>query len=140
MKAEVDHFIPVAILKEEGKDKLAYEWSNFRYGEKTLNGRKWKHLVLDPFEVHDDWFTILLPSLQLVSTDRVPKKHRKKTALTLEKLGLTDDEVIVRYRREWFAMYQSCELNLKGLRRVAPLIARTVEQDLAKGIDWRLRS
>ena len=137
MKAEVDHFIPVAILKKEGQDELAYEWSNFRYGDKTLNGRKWKHLVLDPFEVQDGWFAILLPSLQLVSTDRLPKKHRKKAAFTLEKLGLTNDEVIVRYRRQWFEMYQTGELTLDGLRRVAPLIARAVDQDLANGTDWR---
>src|SRR5262249_50095650 len=55
LKAEVDHFIPVALLKERGQDEHAYEWGNFRYGDKTLNGRKWKHLVLDPFKVKDEW-------------------------------------------------------------------------------------
>src|SRR5437660_598536 len=38
MKAEVDHFIPVAVFKQRREDHLAYEWSNFRYGDKTLNG------------------------------------------------------------------------------------------------------
>src|SRR5438105_14519638 len=37
MKAQVDHFIPVSLLKECGKDAAAYEWKNFRYGEGVLN-------------------------------------------------------------------------------------------------------
>lgn len=40
MKGEIDHFVPAALLKERGQHRLAYEWSNFRYGEKTMNGRK----------------------------------------------------------------------------------------------------
>jgi hypothetical protein len=139
LKAEVDHFIPVAILKQRGQDELAYEWSNFRYGEKTLNARKWKHLVLDPFQVKDEWFDLLLPSLQLVLTGSVPKTQRKKAEFTLQQLGLRDDEVIVRYRRQWFEMYCNGQLTLEGLRRVAPLIARAVEKDRANGIIWQLQ-
>ena len=45
-KGQVDHFIPVAILRGQEKDELAYEWSNYRYGEASLNQRKWKHKVL----------------------------------------------------------------------------------------------
>lgn len=137
LRGQVDHFVPVAILKAEGRHELAYEWSNFRYGDGTLNGRKWKHRILDPFQVKDDWFEILLPSLQLVLTDRVPAKKRGLAEFTIQQLGLRDDEVVVRYRREWFALYQRGDLTLEGLREVAPLIARAVEQDLVKGTDWR---
>ncbi len=56
MKANMDHFVPVAHLKETRTDELAYEWSNFRYGEGVLNQRKSGHVVLDPFKVNDDWF------------------------------------------------------------------------------------
>ncbi|MGH9763713.1 MAG: hypothetical protein ACREAC_23010, partial [Blastocatellia bacterium] len=73
MKAEMDHFVPVAVFKQRGEDEMAYEWSNFRYVEGVINQRKSDHLVLDPFEVRDDWFKIILPSLQLVITDRVPR-------------------------------------------------------------------
>jgi hypothetical protein len=75
MKGQVDHFVPVALLKKRKKDRPAYEWSNFRYGEGVLNQRKQDHLILDPFKVQDHWFELILPSLQLVLTDTVPKHH-----------------------------------------------------------------
>lgn len=125
-KANMDHFLPIDHLKAQGKDHLAYEWSNFRYVEGIMNQRKLVNLVLDPFQVKDDWFEILLPSLQLVLTDKVPKSKRVVAEFTLRKLGLTDSEVVIRYRREWYSMYQRGELTLDGLRRVAPLIAAAV--------------
>jgi len=137
MKADMDHFIPVAQLKKKGKHELAYERSNFRYGEGVINQRKHDHVILDPFEVRDDWFKIILPSLQLVLTDRVPKGKRKKAEFTLERLGLQDDEVVIRYRQMWFELYCKQKLDLEGLRDVAPQIAQAVERDLGLGIDWR---
>jgi hypothetical protein len=138
MKADMDHFIPVAHLKKTGKHELAYEWSNFRYAEGVLNQRKHDQLILDPFEVKDDWFKIILPSLQLVLTDRVPKGKRKKAEFTIVRLGLRDDEVVIRYRRKFFEMYCRHKLPLEGLRDFAPQIAQAVERDLGKGKDWRL--
>lgn len=137
MKADMDHFVPVAHLKKKGKHELAYEWSNFRYVEGVLNQRKCDHLILDPFEVKDDWFEIILPSLQLLLTDKVPKSKRRKAEITVEKLGLQNDEVIIRYRQIWFEMYRHRRLDLNGLRDVAPLIARAVEAAAQKGKDWR---
>jgi hypothetical protein len=137
MKGEMEHFIPVAVLKRRKKDHLAYEWSNFRYVEGVLNQRKHDHQLLDPFEVRDDWFKILLPSLQLVLTDRVPKRVQKNAEFTIERLGLRDDEVVIQYRRAWFAMYQRQEIALEGLQRVAALIAEAVASDLQNGVDWR---
>ena len=87
MKAQVDHFIPVALLKVQGKDTLAYEWSNYRYGEGVLNQKKGKHKILDPFEVGDDWFEVLLPSLQLVITPNVPRRKRKLSRVHARKTG-----------------------------------------------------
>jgi hypothetical protein len=112
MKGQVDHFVPVAVLKASSRDSEAYEWNNFRYGDGTINGRKWKHLVLDPFEVKPEWYTI-------------------------KQLGLRDDEVVLRYRREWFSLYQRENLDIDGLREVAPLIADAVVLDLNAGKDWR---
>jgi hypothetical protein len=138
MKADMDHFIPVAQLKKKGKHELAYEWSNFRYGEGVINQRKQDHPILDLFEVRDDWFKIILPSLQLVLTDRVPNGKRKKAEFTLEQLGLRDDEVVIRYPRVWFESYCQRKLDLDGLRDFAPQIAQAVERDLGQGKDWRL--
>jgi hypothetical protein len=84
--------------------------------------------VLDPFEVDDDWFEIILPSLQLRLTDRVPKALRKRAEHTVERLGLAHDEQIVTYRAQWYCQYHCGDLSLKGLYRVAPLIARAIEQ------------
>ena len=39
MKSQVDHFIPVALLKVQGKDTLAYEWSNYRYAVVSTKNR-----------------------------------------------------------------------------------------------------
>jgi hypothetical protein len=138
MKAQVDHFIPVALLKKQGRHALAYEWSNYRYGEGVLNQRKASHTILDPFRVGDDWFEVLLPSLQLVLTSNVPRGKRKLAEFTLEQLGLRDSEVVVRYRRVWFKLYQDGKLTLDGLREAAPQIGEAVERALQAGRDWRL--
>jgi hypothetical protein len=137
MKSQVDHFIPVAILKVRKHHRQAYEWKNFRYGEGVLNQKKSKYLVLDPFKVKDNWFEVQLPSLQLVLTKAVPKTQQKLAEFTIKRLGLRDSEVIVRYRKMWFDMYRARKLMFKGLKDVAPLVAHAVERDLAKGIDWR---
>ena len=137
MKANVDHFIPISILKERKEDQRAYEWDNLRYGEGILNQKKGTCIILDPFEVQNDWFQVLLPSMQLVLTDKVPSRLRKLADFTLTRVGLGHSEVVVRYRQEWFEMYREGKLTLEGLREVAPQIARAVETDLAKGVDWR---
>jgi hypothetical protein len=137
MRSQVDHFVPVAVLKVRKQDWKAYEWSNFRYGEGVLNQRKSNHLVLDPFKVRDDWFEVQLPGLQLVLTAAVPKTQRTLAEFTITRLGLRDSEVVVRYRRKWFEMYRARKMDLEGLKEVAPLISSAVERDLAKGIDWR---
>ena len=74
--------------------------------------------------------------MQLELTSQVPKKHRQLAEFTLTQLGLDKDEVVIRYREEWFKMYRDGNLTLDGLREVAPLIARAVERDLRQNIDW----
>jgi hypothetical protein len=137
MKSQVDYFISVKVLKIRKEDHKAYEWSNFRYGEGVLNQRKSSHPVLDPFKVKDNWFEIQLPSLQLLLTPAVPKTQRKLAEFTIERLGLRDSEVVIRYRHKWFEMYRRRTLTIEGLRDVAPLIASAIERDLANGTDWR---
>jgi hypothetical protein len=53
---------------------LAYEWSNYRYASHWINSSKRTLEVLDPHEVGDGWFEILLSSLQLVLTGKVPPR------------------------------------------------------------------
>jgi hypothetical protein len=121
----VDHF-----LSWKRRPDLAYEWSNFRYVDGRINSKKQlaDDEVLDPFEVDDDWFEIILPSLQLRLTDQVPEALRERAQYTIERLGLSHDEQIVTYRAQWYCQYHCGDLSLRGLHRVAPLLARAIEQ------------
>lgn len=121
----VDHFISF------NRDKsLAYEWDNYRFASGWINSSKKTadDAILDPFEVEDDWFEILLPSMQMRLTAKVPEEHRAKAEFTLERLHLKNDPRVIRPRRIWYQMYQEGKLNLEGLREMAPLIARAVEK------------
>jgi hypothetical protein len=111
---------------------LAYEWSNYRYVSGAINASKGTldEQVLDPFEVQDDWFEILLPSLQLVLTDAVPAEQRQRAEFTLQHLRLRDDEQVIRQRRAWHELYEMQDISLPGLEKVAPLIARAVRKQL----------
>jgi hypothetical protein len=123
----VDHY-----LSCENYPRLAYDWNNYRYVSGWINSSKGTldEAVLDPFQVNDDWFEILLPSLQLVLTDTVPQGEQERAGFTLEKLHLRDDERVIRQRRQWYQMYQDGKLSLDGLGNVAPLVARAVRKQL----------
>lgn len=128
----VDHFVSW----HEDRSK-AYEWNNYRYCAGWINSSKQKAAstaLLDPFAVEDGWFEILLPSLQLRVSDAIPDEFRERAEYVLARLHLRDDERVLRQRREWHRMYQSGELNLEGLTKKAPLIARAVaNQDNQEG-------
>lgn len=123
-RGTVDHWISV-----DSDRSLAYEWSNYRFVDGAVNSAKkpsWEGKLLDPFEVQDDWFEILLPSLQLVICADLDPATRERAEFTLEKLHLRDGEDVIRQRREWLHMYELGELKLPGLFKVAPLVARAV--------------
>lgn len=122
----VDHFRSYRTHPE-----LAYEWSNYRYAAAWINSAKKTADVLDPYEVGDGWFEVLLPSLQLVATDKVPPERKALVERTLARLPIAHDERVVRWRGIWYRMYREGELTLAGLRRVAPLIAEAEEKRLA---------
>jgi len=121
----VDHY-----LSFENYPHLAYEWSNYRYAAQWINSSKRTvdEQILDPFQVGDDWFEILLPSLQLVVTDKVPPSERKRAEFTLQRLHLQDDERVIRQRQQWYQLYLDGDLTLTGLEKKAPLIARAIRK------------
>lgn len=122
----VDHFVS---WKEDKSQ--AYQWSNYRYSAQWINASKQNissGQIIDPFEVGDGWFEILLPSLQLVASASVPEAERGRVRFVLERLHLEHDERVMRQRREWYRMYQAGEINLSGLARKAPLIAEAVRK------------
>lgn len=130
----IDHYISVSRNKT-----LAYEWSNYRFASAWLNSSKKAEddKILDPFEVQDDWFEILLPSLQLIVTNHIPDEYREKAEYTVKRLRLRDDERIIRQRREWYRMYRDGEVNLEGLKKKAPLIARAIEKTNGNQEHWQ---
>ncbi len=130
-EAQVDHFLSIANYRH-----LAYEWSNYRYSSGLLNNLKGNHddAVFDPYEIENGWFEILLPSLQLICTDKVPCHLRRKASETLRLLKLRDDERILRWRQSIFAEYKSGRMTLQGLRAWAPLIAEAVERQNADSL------
>lgn len=119
----VDHYR----CRRDHRDMI-YDWSNYRYCSSSINVRKGTKDVLDPYEIETCWFEILFPSLQLVLTPAVPEQHRERAERTIVGLGLRNDEFVLRQRGEWFGMYESGELSLDGLRKVAPLLADMVER------------
>lgn len=121
----VDHYLSCKNYRH-----LAYEWANYRFCADWLNKSKLNadDTVLDPFQVQNGWFEILLPSLQMIVTDQVPDHSRDKAQYTLKRLRLRDHESVIRQRREWYRMYQEGELTLAGLSKKAPLIAAAIEK------------
>jgi hypothetical protein len=132
-RGTVDHWISI-----RSDRALAYEWTNYRFVDGAVNSAKkpaWEGKLLDPFEVEDDWFEILLPSLQLVvASTSLDAALLARAKFTLEKLRLDDGEDVIRLRSEWLALYESGDLTLAGLFKLAPLLARAV----AKRDDLRL--
>jgi hypothetical protein len=126
---EVDHY-----LSKKNHRELAYEWRNYRFIAGTVNSSKLRHdnNVLDPYEVVQGWFEILLPSLELVITNNVPQNFRAKAEFTLTKLKLDRGEKIRRVRRKYYERYKQ-DGNLNGLRHDAPLIADAVQKCLNNG-------
>lgn len=122
----VDHFVS---LDEDRQ--LADEWSNLRYAAQWINSSKSglrANELLDPFDVEDDWFEVLLPSCQLVVTERCPPALRARARTMLTRLRLGHDEAVVEYRRAWYQMYIEGEVLIAGLERRAPLIARAIRK------------
>ncbi len=127
---QVDHFVSWNECRSTDPSK-AYEWSNYRFAAGWMNASKSKlraAQLLDPFEVEDGWFRILLPSLQLVVDEtRISAELLDRARFVLERLHLRDDERVIRQRRTSYELFQTGKLTLEGLREMAPLIARAVE-------------
>lgn len=122
----VEHF-----LSCENHRHLAYEWSNYRFASGWINSSKGTldNKIFDPFEVEDDWFEILLPSLQLVITDKVPPDKLEKAEFTLKRLRLQNGSQVMRQRQVWYNLYCDGSIDLEGLEKMAPLIARALKNN-----------
>lgn len=122
----IDHYLSIKHHRVR-----AYDWSNLRFVAELLNKRK-KNAdaeVLDPFEIEDGWFEVILPSLQVRATDLVPPAERSRAEHTLDVLGLRHDERLIETRQAWLRMYTHDGLSLDALTRHAPMIAAAVVRE-----------
>lgn len=128
-EGEVEHFLSI-----KNRPDLAYEWNNYRFIAGSVNGSKGNHddKVLDPFEIQDGWFEVILPSMQLIATDQLPAALAGKARFTLEQLRLREGTKVVRSRRNWYQSFKNGTPMLE-LEKFAPLVAIAVKKLQASG-------
>lgn len=124
---QADHHISWSRCKRRNEHHRAYEWDNLRWIAPELNSLKGTHEVLDPFEVHDDWFELRLPSLRLHMTDEIPTEFRDKAATTLRILKLESGPLVRKWRQEELRLFAG-GLPLGEVLRRTPLLGRALEK------------
>ena len=87
--------------------------------------------------MQDEWFEVLLPSLQLVPTAALPASHRDRAERMLGRLHLGNHETVVRQREAWYRRYTAGRISLDVLAEFAPLVARAVVKRQAAAEDAR---
>lgn len=127
---EVDHYI-----SKTADPSRAYDWSNFRFADSTMNRRKAKHdgKILDPFKVKDDWFYIDIFTGKIHPSDSVPAHFKTKATDTIKLLRLNDRN----YKKVRLKHIEDFEKNpseeaLLSLQKVSPLVASACLKHLMK--------
>ena len=126
----VDHFESWASCREAGRHHLAYEWDNYRWLLPALNQSKQGlpcERLLDPFEIQDEWFELVLPSLELRLTEHVPAESRERAAYTLQRLKLDRGALALKQRQAWLERYME-GLSLERVLLEAPLVGRALRK------------
>lgn len=124
---QTDHFISWRRCQHNNEHHRAYEWGNLRWIAPELNSLKGTHDVLDPFEVHDDWFELRLPSLRLHMTDAIPVELRPKAAQTIRILKLESGPLVRKWRQAELQLFAQ-GLPLEEVLRRTPLLGRALEK------------
>lgn len=125
----VDHF--VSIKEDRAR---AYDWDNYRYVAGWVNSSKQDVVsteILDPYEVEEGWFEILLPTLELVVTSKVPPEKRARAEQTLKSLPIGRDARAIKRRGIYYDEYLKKKIDLAQLWKRAPLLAAAIEKQQA---------
>jgi hypothetical protein len=128
-----DHYIPWARVRNTPQAHQAYQWTNMRYAVDWFNRDRKATPVPDPYTVGDDWFELLLPSLELVATENVPAAELPKVQAAL--YWLAKHENVMSARAAYWTEYTTHDrsgnpnLSFEALERRAPLIARALRKN-----------
>ena len=126
LNGTVDHY-----LSQDNHRQLAFEWTNFRYVAGWLNSSKQAldQQVLDPFQVKDEWFEIVLPSLVMQMTPCIPNRVRPVAEFTLTRLHLADGDRIYEQRRIYYDNFLAKNRPVAWLDDFAPILATAVRRE-----------
>jgi hypothetical protein len=126
LNGTIDHF-----LSRKNHRHLSYEWSNLRYVSGWLNSTKQAldERVLDPLQVRDDWFEVVLPDLFMRLTKCIPARVRPLAEFTLTRLQLVDGDKVYDQRKIYYEAYKDKGRSIDWLEEVAPLVATAVRRE-----------
>lgn len=142
-QGNVDHFVSWAECRASKHHHLAYEWSNLRWLDARINtkkgrldGRDLPHPLLDPFEVHDEWFRLDLLSNTLCMTDAVPLELCERVEHTLCALDLIEGPIVMAQRERALRHFRA-GTSLELIGEEDPLVARAL-RDLLDAVESEL--
>ena len=138
LDGDVDHYLACGHCrgKPSPHRDRAFDWSNYRYASGLVNSRKGNHneKILDPCEVGNGWFEVLLPSFTLRGTDLIPEEYRNKARFTIKELKLFNDYHVRLTRWHWYQSYwNGGDPLIALLDEDAPLVAVAVRKAVELG-------
>ena len=120
--AEIDHFHPKVRYRQE-----AYDWDNFRLCSSNINKKKHDHNVLDPFDVRDRTFGIVLATGRMVKLKKYDSAYEALCDKTVEVLGL-NEHAYIRMRNDILDDYLRGEITISNLRKRNPFVYSEVRR------------
>ena len=120
--AEIDHFHPKSRYQNE-----AYEWQNLRLCSSNINKKKRDHDVLDPFDVRDRTFGIVLATGSMVKLNKYDSAYEALCDKTIKVLGLNEHEYI-KTRNDILDDYLRGEISISKLQKCNPFVYSEVQR------------
>ena len=120
--AEIDHLHPKSRYRQE-----AYEWDNLRLCSSNINKKKRDHDVLDPFDVRDRTFGIVLATGRMVKLKKYDPAYEALCDKTVKVLGLNEHEY-TRMRTDILDDYLRGEITMSNLQKRNPFVYSEVQR------------
>ena len=120
--AEIDYFHPKSRYQN-----AAYEWQNLRLCSSNINKKKRDHEVLDPFDVRDWTFGIVLATGRMVKLKKYDSAYEALCDKTIKVLGLNEHEYI-KMRNDILDDYLRGEITISNLQKRNPFVYGEVQR------------